>query len=110
MSHISPTTKTALKAAACVMTMLDDPENHVLGIVGDEFTPEQLFSVIEVLAKSRPEPFAFSHSNQDPHVFVLVFQTEPRKFVRFPFRNAAERKSIVKELIEGSLRQPEEKA
>ena len=99
MAHVSPPMQTVLKAVDSILLMLGERENHALEIVGDEFTPEQLAEVIVKLATSRQEQFVFSHSNQDPHKFVLVFQTEPRKFVLFPFHNAEERKSLVQGLL-----------
>lgn len=66
----------------------------------EEFSPEELAELIITLAHSRTEPFVYSHSNQDANVFVLVFQTTPRKYISFPFHNAEQRKSIVASIVD----------
>jgi len=91
-----------LKAVAVVNAMIDDDSiGNSLKIAGDFFTPEQLALVTALLAGSRRDlQFDFTHSNQDPDVFALVIRTQPQpKFVSFPFRDAAERKKLVEELL-----------
>ena len=90
-----------VRAIAAVEAMLDNESvGNSMRVAGDEFSPTQLASIVYWLATSRPElQFDFSHANQDPHVFVVVIRTNPPKFLTFPFRNAAQRKTPVEDLL-----------
>ena len=96
----SPPMSNVEKAVTLVEHILQHPTQHSLSISGEEFSEDDLASVIKALAQSRAETFVYSHANQDPNVFVIVFQTVPQKFVTFPFHNAEQRKSLVASIIE----------